>query len=443
MTYNKFHLLTDEKTFNKNTNKLLNHKIYEYYDDPERKFEQQVPQFLSLKTEKTRNYNASGQYKELVHITHYDEFNNLIFEQDPYGIETHNQYYTADELNTSDPLYIPHLIKCSEIHPSKKYALGTENVAKTEYEYQNFKALTGNRTFYLPTKELQHHGNEFKFELNIEYHLNPNFIISYGLESHRKSYNTALNSELTHYIDHGDRIELIKSREYFDGLTKVEKNIFNPLTQEKIEETDHLGNQTKFTFDGHGRLTKEIFKPGTDYEFITEYRYLNNDCKNEVIKNGLLFQVIEFDALGRKIKTYKIDSQGKIKSDQAFSYDSYDRNILTVTFDESDGTFQQSSLITEYPDWWTKKEIDENSVFNLTENDPVNLTETVSLYSDNHRISKTVNVVNELGENIKTVKDSKIEKFSYDGFNQLVKKEDAQGLITEWKLDALGREINE
>ncbi|KJZ33743.1 hypothetical protein VC35_27920, partial [Pseudomonas fluorescens] len=139
-TFNRFHLLTEEKTTQQQCVKRIKTEYYAQ-DIP---FEQQVAQF-QLPRKVTTSWemaNDATQYRDEVALTAYDGYGNQTEQVEPNGIKTTYTYYPKAGEDGCPPDRFVRNLKDTVMTPSPDGAAGAPTL-RTRLRYAAHKPLTG------------------------------------------------------------------------------------------------------------------------------------------------------------------------------------------------------------------------------------------------------------------------------------------------------------
>ncbi len=439
--YNKFHLVTKESYFDKASGKPLRHTFNTYYADSNKDFEGQPEQYLYLKSAKEVVFNASGESREVETITNIDNYGNLTYQKDAFGMESRFEYYTAEEINADPNLHIPHLLKKSETTASQKYASGKELPHIVNAQYQALKTLDNSGVFFVLSEKQDFVGTKQVYAIKKTYHENRNDLYSFGCEAITTSVGTAKTSISKVFRENGNQVDVIETENYHDGLTKEITQTYCKYTRNVLRSVDHMGRERTFSFDLLHRPVTEVVSPNTAYEIVKTTSYDDENNVVELFENNKFLQKNTSDSFGRHISTTFANVGGTPYVKEKKVYDSLDRVIAQHEFDTRHGETNEYVTTMDYSNWWQTRSMTPDGAVNVVESDPVAMSEVTYAEVGGKRHAETLSVKNELGSALITKASNAEIHNTYDGFNRLIKTTDSKGVVTEFELDEFEREI--
>jgi RHS repeat-associated protein len=285
-TFNRFHLMTEERTQQGDCIKTVSTE-YHAQDVP---FDNQPPQFQLPKTVTTRwSLNSdANQTRTEVESSTYDEFGNLTELTLTNGIRETSSYYPKEATPgcPADPEGFVRNLKEKTVYPADSEH-GSAAQLRTLNTYQALPALTsapGANNWLVVTEEtltssddnhltaLQHTQRTYNNQPDKpELHGRPN--------SQSETFNQHTTTTEFEYSTPQSRLagetvdQTIETLTGFDGCTKVVTLQRSLFTGKPLVMPDPNGVLIRSEYDALNRLVKETIAPGTPHAASREYRY--------------------------------------------------------------------------------------------------------------------------------------------------------------------------
>ena len=464
-TFNRFHLLTRERTLQGQT---LQETETTYYDEPWLPIARQLPYFQFPHKVITRKAHVDGQrvLRELSteEETRYDELGNPVWHRNALGgIEASEYYPVSGETDhcPADPLGRITRLKSRTASP----APGTEGpVKQTRYRYQSLPARQDAPAFALPTFVQSSEERLLLVEgenLTELLHSSQTFIVDPASPHHARmlSETETVQGKST-------------TRAYSYILTQARgaRSIERAVLQENVTITGHDGHSSvsqssqdlysglmvteqtdeqmriAFAHDALGRVVQEVAAPDSAFEAQVNWAYslsANERCQTRIGASGRE-ETVWLDGLGREIRREKQTDSGETYTAWTGEYDVLGRVFRETAYDPGNEDTPALSLTTErtFDDWGNV--LTETSADGVTQHtlaDPVALTGT-SWQTDANGVAgaKTITTHTLDGRPLKEelyCADGVLQhelSWSYDGLGRCISQSDAMGRKTlqEW-----------
>lgn len=478
-TFNRFHLLTEEKTTQQQSVKRVKTEYYAK-DVP---FEQQVAQF-QLPQKITTSWeltNDATQYRAEVTLSAYDEHGNQTEQVEPNGIKTTYTYYPkAGEPGFCPPDRFVRNLKDTLITPSPDGEPGAAPV-RTRLRYGAYKPLTGSnlqdwlavesetqdqlegsnaitlqhteRTYYdLPGDAFQH-GRPATEQTTLK-----------GKTSTRSYEYELLNSQLA-----GERV--LQTTETFKGFDDapgkdVRKTIVSEdslLHGQPLLTQDDNEVRIRNTYDSLIRVVSETVSPGEpDFEATRNYEYfltsLDGQQASQVVTDVKGVKTRSFvDGLNRPVYEERHDADnpqraGEFRQTWSARYDVSDNLVEETQYDWRGSQEVALTSQFEYDDWGMQRCVtgpdgvkvyeQTNPLGSSTWKGPIQSSwrEGGSLVS-----GKVVTYLNlfEKPDRVERFETGAVfvskHQYRYDGLGRTVEEIDANDASTQYAYDAFGR----
>ncbi len=464
-TFNRFHLLTRERTLQGQT---LQETETTYYDEPWLPIARQVPYFQFPHKVITRKAHLDGQrvLRELSteEETRYDDLGNPVWHRNALGgIEASEYYPVSGETDhcPADPLGRITRLKSRTASPPP----GTEGpVKQTRYRYQSLPVRQDAPAFALPTfvqsseerlllvegenlTELLHSSQTFIVDPTSPHHArmlsetetvqgkSTTRAYSYQLNQARdaRSLQRAVlqeNVTITGYDGHESSSQ--SSQDLYSGLMVTEQ------TDEQM--------RIAFAHDALGRVVQEVAAPDSAFEVQVNWAYslsANERCQTRIGASGRK-KTVWLDGMGREIRREKQTDSGETYTAWTGEYDVLGRVFRETVYDPGNEDTPPLALTTQrtFDDWGqVLTETGVDGVTQHTQADPVALTGT-SWQTDANGVAgaKTVTTHTLDGRPLKEelyCADGVLQHelgWSYDGLGRCISQTDAMGRKTlqEW-----------
>ncbi|MDT0321859.1 RHS repeat-associated core domain-containing protein [Streptomyces millisiae] len=319
-TYNKYHLQTAEKHQQNHCSRTVE---TQYYAATGKSFEKQVPQFQLPRTRTVtwRDSQSPGPtafYQEVTETT-FDEFGNPLARTDPDGTRTVWDYYPADGSGDDCP---PEPDKFTRFPRSvTRTPPQTDFDAPAHTTAYRYRAYTAT-----PHQEVLTDVLKSEEQLRVDEHLVRKQVFDYSTSE--VDFGRLTRRTTTEYPDGGgngfesvetfgssatgDLVEVHELKSH-DGLTLKSSQTHSPLTGRLSEATDPQSNRVTMDYDKLGRLLKHTANPGTPYEAVERHSYETGTSAPFVATStdALGNRTREsFDGAGRLIRRERQDSDG-------------------------------------------------------------------------------------------------------------------------------------
>ena len=464
-TFNRFHLLTRERTLQGQT---MQETQTTYYDEPWLPIARQVPYFQFPHKVITRKAHVDGQrvLRELSteEETRYDELGNPVWHRNALGgIEASEYYPVSGETDNcpADPLGRITRLKSRTASPPA----GTEGpVKQTRYGYQSLPVRQDAPAFALPTfvqsseerlllvegenlTELLHSSQTFIVDPASPHHArllsetetvqgkSTTRAYSYQLNQARdaRSLQRAVLQENVTITGHdGHESSSQSSQDLYSGLMVTEQ------TDEQM--------RIAFAHDALGRVVQEVAAPDSAFEAEVNWAYslsANERCQTRIGASGRK-ETVWLDGMGREVRRETQTDSGETYTAWTGEYDVLGRVFRETAYDPGNEDTPALSLTTErtFDDWGNV--LTETSADGVTQHtlaDPVALTGT-SWQTDANGVAgaKTVTTHTLDGKPLTEqlyCADGVLQhelSWSYDGLGRCISQSDAMGRETlqEW-----------
>ncbi|MCH4868515.1 RHS repeat-associated core domain-containing protein [Pseudomonas sp. TMW22089] len=469
-TFNRFHLLTRERTLQGQT---LQETETTYYDEPWLPIARQLPYFQFPHKVITRKAQLDGQrvLRELVteEETRYDELGNPVWHRNALGGIEESEYYpvTGETGNCpADPLGRITRLKSRTVSPPP----GTEGpVKQTRYRYQALPVRQDAPGFALPTfvqsseeQLLLVEGEKFS-ELGRS---TQNFI-----NDPTSPHHARMLSETRTVEGKGTT----RAYSYTLNLARNARSKERAVLQENVTITSHDGHKSSsqssqdlysglmvteqtdeqlrlaFAHDPLGRVTQEVAAPDSAFEAKVNWVYslsANERCQTRIGASGRK-ETVWLDGMAREIRREKQTDSGETYTAWTAEYDVLGRVFRETTYDPGNEDVPALSLTTErtFDDWGNVlTETGADGVTQHTLADPVALTGS-SWQTDAKGVAgaKTVTSHSLDGRPLKEqlyCADGVLQhelSWTYDGLGRCISQSDAMGLETRQQWDARDR----
>ncbi|WP_426211116.1 RHS repeat-associated core domain-containing protein [Pseudomonas sp. TWR2-1-1] len=464
-TFNRFHLLTRERTLQGQT---MQETQTTYYDEPWLPIARQVPYFQFPHKVITRKAHLDGQrvLRELgtEEETRYDELGNPVWHRNALGgIEASEYYPVSGETDhcPADPLGRITRLKSRTASPPP----GTEGpVKQTRYLYQSLPVRQDAPAFALPTfvqsseerlllvegenlTELVHSSQTFIVDPASPHHArllsetetvqgkSTTRVYSYTLTqaTNARSLERAVLQENVTVTGHDGHSSVSQSsQDLYSGLMVTEQ------TDEQM--------RIAFAHDALGRVVQEVAAPNSAFEAAVNWAYslsANERCQTRIGASGRK-ETVWLDGMGREIRREKQTDSGQTYTAWTGEYDVLGRVFREISCDPGNEDTPALSLTTErtFDDWGNV--LTETSADGVTQHtlaDPVALIGT-SWQTDANGVAgaKTVTTHTLDGRPLKEelyCADGVLQheqSWSYDGLGRCISQSDSMGRETlqEW-----------
>ncbi|ODS10595.1 hypothetical protein VSF3289_00854 [Vibrio scophthalmi] len=438
--YNKYHLLEFERFFD---NDFMYQEIdYVYYANLDINIENQPAQYSMLKSKTNRIFSVDGEVRSFLLNYEYDEYANLLKEVKADGSTIVRTYYglNSEQGCPASTTGIVSFLK------QERFISNNDNKIKNKKcEYISIPTLDNMGSFIVLSKEI------LDIELySYRYYTDASNIYEYGRIDIVIQLINGYSCRVKWLYDFLDRIIISEISTAHDEISYSITSEFDYNTMNIVKFIDENKVETNYCYDNIGRITSEIFAPGTEYEAYCSYEYSvganNNSIKKTDFKGNI--QVIElnnsgniirmkaqpngmtalkttkeswYNELGKVYRTDQIDwiDNEEIRISQLYQYDSFGE-VSRITHDDG-----REEKIIQDPVKMSTEIIEVGLMSEISKFDlSGNVVEKITLDSNQNILAKTLS--------------------SYDGEGNVLTVEDTGGRITTFKYDSANRvtEIN-
>lgn len=414
-TFNEKHLPTSETV--KHGDTVVSSKTFEYEYNLPRKEIMTVP------------YSQTTEWK-------YDEKGNLLYAVDTLGTRVDVQYDATHNLATKKWY---HKDAFSEV--SEEYELSPDRAKVVKlriYETKNGSRSLKQLTAYSHdgygnvTEEQKYYGN---LVAENAWHTTQ-FIYQNGAFLKEKKTLRVKNSEGALIASRGGAGVVVEGSS-FDKYGRL------------LDSTDPNGNKTTYSYDGLGRVTRELYPGGASRETLYEAssgvnRMTVTDMDGSAVKRktqsrytllGKLSEVYDavtntlldsyvYDTFCRltEERKHRPDTNRTIKRKTLYSYDRFSRVVSKRIVDGNSAELYREMVVY----------------------DNVNRKETKTVHGDDAAASVvTVTVKDKLGRVEKQIISDAETSFGYDNLGSKTQETNALGKVTRWEYDGAGRIVKE
>nr|WP_318383058.1 RHS repeat-associated core domain-containing protein [uncultured Enterobacter sp.] len=470
-TFNNFHLLTEEKTTEKNCQKIT---AATYYAIANASFSQQPNNFLCQKSKEVTWHDAAlAQERTERTEFEFDLNGNLLKQTDPDGKIVSWAYYSpeGEEGCPADPYGFHHFLKSETTTPAPS-SFDTPQKMKS-YTYSSMPVATAAQSelagMVVLTAENFIANDQMLMSVAHRY-LDDPAGVNYGREyskTTRKAGNEgeALGYPAVENIAWSDAGEYYRSVvDFFPydydsdaGNTSSVTVEYYPFSQKERVVTDAEGNTVEYIYDVLDRIKQTINNKGTAFESQVNYTYAMEEVTPGTSVLAPVMVVMDakgnegkntYDGLGRLIRQAK-KVNGKWETLFEREYDSLGREFYNARYDRLGETEAVVSQTISYNDWGIVNAIQYNDGHTEhNEYDPTTLQArlwqssaeittgtTTTFYDINGAVVRQDKIDNQ-GMNSGT------KRFEYDGLGQLRKTLNENAVATEYTYDSFGRVIN-
>ncbi|MCY4330292.1 MAG: hypothetical protein OXC48_09495 [Endozoicomonadaceae bacterium] len=495
-TYNKYHLLINDKLISDDTNHLLSEtenffcSIKVANGCAQTRFDHLPKTYsLPLKTViKTWGMTSDTPQTNTMTMS-YDDQGRMVSHTDVYGRFTTVRYCPSTGDTACPALQkswsLRTLPESKTIYPASTEAGIPVSPPVTTWNYYHKQASFNGAGYILVLDHQTLRAGKQWLNKQHHYYNNPSDLLTYGLLKKTVLTGNTAPVDTLHSVVHDYRYTqnfhqssetIYQAIELDQGkLQRLPAKTISLFTHQVIEKTAAGGkNITRYHYDSLGRLTETDLAAGTVFAARRYYQYRMAADQNAVIvtaANGLQ-QKITFDNAGRKLKQFRemvsINGQkvpGQWLPEKAFNYDAYGRIIRQIVY-LTDTSGKVNALVTKkyYDASGRISHIDlpdKESEIALYDNED---RCTISYRQNRYKKSGTVSAIrmNLLEKPIETrlfpsgsgslfvlkslcsthyngTNAVKISSVVYDGFGRPVVIKDPAGRVVHKYYDALGR----
>ena len=490
-TYNKYHLLINDKKISDRTGRTLSETDTFYCRTDRRNgcahtsFEElPVTYSLPLKVVTKIWGDIDGKPDINIVINSYDELGRMIYSKDNYGRVTKVMYCPVKG-DIACPA-IPEewaantLPESFTIYPSKKI-ISAVMLPVTTYNYYRRELNRSGTGYILMLDHQVHQSGRAKVVVKRYYYDDPHNRLTYGLlrkTIFKKEYNnlSPVSARIRHYYYTSDdysktmysTVELGDNR--FQRFPAITTSLF---TNQLIQQANIDGtNINLYHYDNYGRLIRKDIAVHTPFAAYIHYQYIVSPVLNQILvtsANGLQEKII-FDSSGRKLQQWDEmvsvtgrAAPGKWLLKKQFTYDRYGHLIKVYHYAiNSQGKKDKLIVTYNYDDMDAVTRIvlpDGQQLFKLY-NDPEQCTINYRMSNHNQRSAITIVHHNELDKPVQSItlpafqgslsavkklcyrnewqQDARISKMTYDGFGRNISSTDPAGRTRTKIYNSLG-----
>ncbi|HGJ5857286.1 hypothetical protein [Arsenophonus nasoniae] len=318
-TYNSFHLMIEQKQQTKADNgNILCEKVNQikYYADVTKSFAEQVPQYQMPK-EHTVTWRADGDYRVEKSLSEYDEYCNIILQQDFDETKTLFTYYDVNgEAGTcpAEPNGFKRFLKEQTIYPAKSDF--QTPIRKTQYKYdsypiRNSDSLLADKMVLLSAEYYFSDNAPIRRE-EIQYYkdatsTNHGRLLEKNVWVNENGNETASFKEQYQWstLNNKSQIRCItKLTGLKDNLSVSKEQCWTSRAYRLIMEKDTQNNITQYSYNKLGQIISNTLNFDTQYENRMEYSWSFGE-------SGIPISVMMTDTFGNAYKI-NMDGQGRL-----------------------------------------------------------------------------------------------------------------------------------
>ena len=389
----------------------------------------------------------------------YDNYGNILSQQNVDGTQVTNTYYTENpEIGSGCPAHpygMQAFLKQAVYKPASDNFSTPSKI--TDFTYKGINKIDSTEAvFIVPETET------FAGQITTFTYYNTDKSKPYYGKPHTKSIS--LNDKTTihtyGYAIDDNKLSMTATETItgHDDATMTRSESKNYLNGQVVEQIDREGVITSYEYDPIGRVIAETHGVGSAYASKTDYKYIaipdlttdeNYDNIKENIGYGWVIQeknISEqaeihtyYDGAKREIREYRKDTNGTFRKVSQIDYDGQGRKDTQWYFDydlkvDSETTYTKSSTHT-YGDWGEVKEkVSNDGIIQIQTLDPFKLQVTLQTIrrddvNDPSKITEAINptrITFDLFKNIRRIKrlDDEGKVYSrktmvHDGFGRL------------------------
>jgi RHS repeat-associated protein len=488
-TFNRFHLLTDEKTTQGNT---VHRVTTTYYAEDDKPFSSQVAQCQLARRVDTRwsLKDAPGQSRLETVSTAYDIHGNLTEQVLANKVKENYSYFPVGGIAgecPADPAGFVRTLREKTVTPAPDHQPGAP-VLRTRNRYALMPPVTGtvdsksdawlvlsDETLYQVTgtdeQALQHsayttfndphdpllHGRRQRQAVTLNGQTTTTDYAYQKLNSTFVGETVLQTTETLTGFDHG------VDGKHTQKTVTLEHSL---LHGQPLLTRDDNDVQIRYTYDALQRVTSETVAPDTPYTASRTYRYvLSNAPGQQASQEATDVKGVQtctlFDGLNRVIKEQRQDKDNMTGARAEEFRDTYfaTYNELGDLAEEIERDWCSADsaddlvLLSQYryDDWGQQQSVTGPDLVTVWEvNDPIKLTQRSWQQSPDQQISgRITTTLNLFGKPIKTERFDasgeerlSLHEYFYDGQGQCVKEIDVQARTTLYRYDVWARLLN-
>lgn len=349
-TFNRYHLLTQEKTTQNNSVKTV---LTQYHLLPGQSFDAQ-PGICQLPASVTTTWTdlaANKSYTES-EFSEFDEFGNPKLTVAPTGVREVSEWYaaTGEPGCPPDPYrFVRHLRHRTVIPANSGYT--DAPVLRTKFSYELVDSVAGGSARWIaPTLEVQvqvQGTTETEVQRSLTTYISQpaNAMLHGRPDTVHFTMNGLTASTRYSYDKHAasQTLETTETLSTHDGLTKVVKRVESVLTGNALIDRDDNDIVIKTEYDSLDRVISETAAPGTPEEATRYYAYklVNEDTEqaSQTVSDVKGVQTrTYFDGLNRAIREERQQADSVARASEfvqtyAAQYDALGQLVEETEFD--------------------------------------------------------------------------------------------------------------
>ncbi|KAM0247112.1 hypothetical protein ACHAQJ_009967 [Trichoderma viride] len=474
-TYNKFHLLTENKREQGST---LVKQAIEYNASPTLPFELQPKKFQLPKTTTTAYEDHGGSHTPRIETTEhdYDDWGNPISETQKNGVKTKRVYYPPigeKGLCPADPHRFSRYIKTETVLPSKREGLLPAPTQTKHYKYLRLPTATGTG-YYVAVEELQiREKNQILSTTSYGYYIDGSESRDHGrLQKQATSLSDQSPTQQEwsyNYPKTNDKVTKITRVTTFDKKHTTHQEVtYSLLSGHILAQVNTEGVKDSFQYDKMDRLVQATASPRTPYEATRRYDYavadsgigyclvVTNDkgVKTRHTTDGLerVRLVERQDDSGQENTGNNYDGTFRTIEERAYNELGQCDEVYYIDWSNRGSTEYCRKEGMIYDDWGqvcrtTKASGKETLTTFLSITNPVDLTWTEGIEGEGQ--TKTWSNLFGTADRVELQKKDEGGKYKlyskliyvYDGLGRLAKETDHFGHTKQYQVDSYGRVI--
>ncbi len=490
-TYNKYHLLIDDRKISDQSGKTL-FSVHNFFCRTDQingcahtTFEK-LPITYSLPLQLvTKTWNASSDKPGITKVmATYDELGRIVSQTDVYGRTTKTVYcpVQGDNICPAEPeeWSFNTLVKSVTLYPAK---IATDTTPPPPLTTQNYyhkeKNYNGKGYINVLYQQILQSGGQYVKTTNY-YYKDADNPLTWGLLKQKiltdNSTSSAIKRDYYYLQSDDSQRKIIQSAlELKNGQRQLSSTVVSSLfTGQLLASTDPAGkNTTCYHYDAWDRPVSTDFAVGTPFAVRVHYQYITSPTLNQVLitaPDGLQHKVI-FDGMGRQLMDFDeaVDATSKAKPGvwqlkKKTTYDQYGRIKAQYAYIFKSSVISRKLMITQ--------QYDESGrairVYLPDGETNINLYDDASRcvvsYKKNHSGERSVISVVRTNQAYQPIKqwllpappqllptlkylclysdkqfDAKVSSITYDGFGRQVASRDPEGKVVKDTYDAMGR----
>ncbi|WP_018692960.1 RHS repeat domain-containing protein [Algicola sagamiensis] len=447
-TYNRFHLLVKEETFDTESGQVIALREVAYGAEIEKSIDEQPSTYALPVKDKTTYKNESHERSE-THQWTYDAHGNVLTSTDPFGMVHQYEYYPAHGTDgcPASPSMIPYFVKTKKILPSQKYLNRKEVVLTHSYQYHEMTSVTGKGKYpQLSTELVTTTQGETISTRSIKYHQNRHDSVSHGrIHEETLAVGQRMTKDTYQYAAQGDVLSCQLQCTLSDGLSyqeTIERQLKDGARTKLIDRNQVV---SRFEYDLLGRCTREITRADSDYQHIRSQAYSNEKYWEVQDEQGRK-EKYTVDALGRVLKIEKTNQSGELVKHECRQWNKLGQLSHRTLYD-TNAAGDEILLKTQYEyDAWgeVKKEIYPSGLSMIMERDKAkNTCREYLLATNGDTAMETMKQFDELGHIILQEAQGQTKTTRFDGLARLIEEQPSGQPKTMFEYDSLGRCVKE